>query len=122
MIGGLVLAGALAIMGMNSSSLKVFLFAFLAPGFVLMTTWLVAILREPRWYRIPPLVTMALFATGGALFSLAVVVWLPWMPPDAWLLEEVPIVIRMLLVAGILLTFIGLVGGALGQAIESRRR
>jgi hypothetical protein len=119
--GGLVVAGALAALGMTSESLKTFLFAFLAPGFVLMLTWLIAIIREPKWFRNSYLMSMAFFAGGGALFALAIVAWLPWMSTDAAYAEEMPLFLRIPLFAGMVFLAVGILSGAFIEKWQKSR-
>lgn len=122
LVAGLALAGMAWMLGMESESVKVFLLAFFAPGFLLMASLLVAILRIPRWFRDGQLVAGVLFSAGASLFTASLATWLPWSPDRSWRVGEMPLVLEILLGLGLVLTVAGMVMGALREMTSSSKR
>lgn len=96
----LAVAGLLALTGRSLEGLKLALFVLLLPGLVLMTVWLVRVVRHPGWYRSVRLWTAFLFEAGAVLFLVPLLIWLP-LSPISWAVEDLPQLLRLPLVSGL---------------------
>jgi hypothetical protein len=85
----LVLAGLLAATGRTTEGLRLALVAMLAPGLVLFAVWLVALVRQPAWYRSAHRVTALLLLAGSLLLLVPVLIRIQY-EPASWNFAELP--------------------------------
>jgi hypothetical protein len=106
-------AVALALTDRSEAAVKVALFAILLPAPPFMGALFVLIVKSPDWYRSAETFLGAVVCGAAGVFVLAFLIWLPF-SPDRWQFDEVPTVLRLPMLAGVVAFA---VGGALSAVI-----